>query len=440
MKPLSRLPYFLAMVLVCAQVIPAFISNRAAPAPLTIPAGTVLILEMETELHSGHTRASDRFTARVSEPLTDTAGNILVPEGSLVEGYVKAVTSARMKRRPGMIEVVFDRLRLDDDRVLPLSGVLVNADTRTTRKIDEEEGTINGATASKRSVVIVGAGAIGAGATAGIIAGSAILGAGVGAAAGVAGAFLAKGEDAVVYPGTVVGVALTQPLELNYQTSSRRENIYSKPAPTYSTVDEWQKSASRDTRDVSPDISEPQNSSVNRSRQTVARSSKPAPSAKSAAPAVSRRDLQLDDDKLNAAPLPRTPATKAPVPAPSVPRNDSPQQQIIADEPVSIPAQTKSDDPTLIRLMNFQLDRAKDGGVELLLTGETNSAGWRLYTTYATDRDLLQIWLHGERPNDFTAQVMSRPSIRFKMPDAMRVLRRVVVHGTNGSFRGEIPQ
>jgi hypothetical protein len=179
---------------------------------------------------------------------------------------------------------------------------------------------------------------------------------------------------------------------------------------------------------------------VNRSRQTVARSSKPAPSAKSAAPAVSRRDLQLDDDKLNAAPLPRTPATKAPVPAPSVPRNDSPQQQIIADEPVSIPAQTKSDDPTLIRLMNFQLDRAKDGGVELLLTGETNSAGWRLYTTYATDRDLLQIWLHGERPNDFTAQVMSRPSIRFKMPDAMRVLRRVVVHGTNGSFRGEIPQ
>src|SRR5437016_2688640 len=46
-----------------------------------LPAGTVLILRMETRLDSKTSRASDRFTAKLGEPVKDAAGKALVPAG-----------------------------------------------------------------------------------------------------------------------------------------------------------------------------------------------------------------------------------------------------------------------------------------------------------------------------------------------------------------------
>lgn len=436
MKLLPRLSSFLVFLLLLTSLIPALPITRMNRSSLTLPVGTVLILEMETELHSGHTRASDRFTARVAESLLDTDGNVLVPEGSYVEGYVKAVMSAKMRRRAGMIEIVFDRLRMEDDRVLPLSGVLVNADTRTAKKIDEEEGTINGGTGSRRTVVVVGAGAVGAGATVGLITGSAILGAGVGAAAGVAGAFLAKGEEAVVYPGTVVGVELTQPLELGYGTGSTRDNSR-YPASDRTRTREYPRHEGNERDEADENSSARRNASEVSSGEINARRN---PVTRSAPPAVNKRDLRLEDEDMATERAgSNTKAKPQAMPAVPAPPQKKPAP-VITEEPDEIPTLSKSGDPTLVKLSNFQLDRAKDGAVDLILKGETSSGGWRLYTTYATDRDLLQIWLHGDKPEGFATQMISHPTIRFRMPDAMRVLRRVVIHGANGSFRGEIPR
>jgi hypothetical protein len=178
-----------------------------------LPEGAVLILQMETRLDSGSSRTSDRFMARVAAPVMDTAGKTLIPTGSTVEGHVASVTPAQSRRRSGIIAVSFDKLTLPDGRGFALQGMLTSTDPQQRRQIDEE-GTVEGGSTTKRSVVFIGGGAA-SGAVIGAITGGAAIGAGVGAAAGAVGALLAKGKEAVVEPGTRIGLQLTRPLDLS---------------------------------------------------------------------------------------------------------------------------------------------------------------------------------------------------------------------------------
>jgi hypothetical protein len=179
---------------------------------MTLPVGTVIVLRLETRLDSGSSRPSDRFSARVIEPVVDDRGKELIPQGASVEGYVESVVPAQSRRRSGVIAVRFDTLRLPSGRALPLAGLLAAADPDDRRRIDEE-GQVSGGSTKKRTVVFIGGGA-GAGAAVGAIAGGAVLGAGIGAAAGVFSAWLAKGKEAIVQPGTRLGIELTEPLDL----------------------------------------------------------------------------------------------------------------------------------------------------------------------------------------------------------------------------------
>jgi hypothetical protein len=171
-----------------------------------------LILRLETRLDSGSSRVSDRFTARVIEPILDGGGKVLVPAGSVAEGYITSVTPAQSRRRSGIIAVSFDKLRLLDGREFAISGALTSAEASERQRIDEE-GSVAGGRAAGRSIVFIGGGAA-SGAVIGAITGGAALGAGLGAAAGALGALLAKGQEAVVVPGTRLGLKLLRPLDL----------------------------------------------------------------------------------------------------------------------------------------------------------------------------------------------------------------------------------
>jgi hypothetical protein len=332
----------------------------------TVPAGTVLTLEMDTRLDSKRTRSSDRFTARVTEPVTNDDGRVLIPAESVVHGYARSVVRAQYRRRSGIIEITFDKLVLPDGREFPLSGTLTSADTRERQRIDEE-GRIKARTGVMRHVVFIGGGA-GTGAMIGVITGSAVLGAGIGAGVGAAAAYLAKGKEAVVEEGARIGVSLNQPLNLSPARSAT-------PAPAVSQKQEPKK----------PPMKE-----------------KPAP-----------------------------PQPAEPDPNPPVEPGTNP--------PGNRPGNPPQDTSTLVPVSNFQVQRGTDGSVGLVITAETSTAGWRLRTTHATDRELLEIWLHGERPKGMAAQVISYPAITVTVPDAARVLRRVIIHGANGDFTGEIP-
>ncbi|MBL8205205.1 MAG: hypothetical protein JNM09_13305 [Blastocatellia bacterium] len=195
-----------------------------------LPRGYVLVLRLDTRLDSGQVRPSDRFSARIDEPITDEVGNMILPANLLVIGHIKEVTPAQMGRRSGVIEIEFDRLVMPDGRELSLRGILTSADPVERRKLKiDEEGVIEGGGQLKRNTVFVGGGAA-AGAVIGAIAGGAALGAGVGAAAGIVAVLLAKGKEAIVEPGTLIGLELTEGVDLT------QRGTIPPPRPTPSTT------------------------------------------------------------------------------------------------------------------------------------------------------------------------------------------------------------
>lgn len=194
---------------------PTTTSTTIAPGTRMLPRGYVLVLRMESPLNSGTARPSDRFVARVDEAITDEAGSMILPANLIVIGHVTNVEPAQMGRRSGIIEVGFDRLIMPDGRELPLKAILTEADPTERRKLKvDEEGVIEGGSQIKRNAVFIGGGAT-AGAVIGAIAGGAALGAGIGAAAGVVAVLLAKGKEAVVQSGTLIGMELTESLDLS---------------------------------------------------------------------------------------------------------------------------------------------------------------------------------------------------------------------------------
>lgn len=179
-----------------------------------LPRGYVLILRMESPLNSNTARPSDRFVARIDEAVSDEAGSMVLPANLVVIGHVTRVEPAQMGRRSGIIEIGFDRLLMPDGRELSLQGMLTNADPTERKKLKvDEEGVIEGGSQIRRNTVFIGGGAT-AGAVIGAIAGGAALGAGIGAAAGVVAVLLAKGKEAVVNSGTLIGIELTEALDL----------------------------------------------------------------------------------------------------------------------------------------------------------------------------------------------------------------------------------
>ena len=174
----------------------------------------MLVVKLETRLDSENSRISDRFRARFVEPVTDTSGRELIPQSALVEGYVDAIVPAQRKRRSGIISVTFDTLRLPDGRAIPLSGTLTPTDSKDRKRIDEEGNIRPSGSTTLQSIVFIGGGSS-AGAAIGMITGGVLLGTGIGAAAGVVAAWLAKGKEAVVEPGTRLGVELNRPLDVS---------------------------------------------------------------------------------------------------------------------------------------------------------------------------------------------------------------------------------
>jgi hypothetical protein len=193
-----------------------------------LPRSYVLVLRMESPLNSSTARPSDRFVARTDEPVTDEAGTMVLPANLIVIGHVTRVEAAQIGRRSGIMEIGFDRLIMPDGRELPIKGILTSADPAERKKLRvDEEGVIEGGGQVQRSIVFIGGGTT-AGAMIGAIAGGAALGAGVGAAAGVVAALLAKGKEAVVDSGTLIGLELSEPLDLT------QRGVMPPPRPTTS--------------------------------------------------------------------------------------------------------------------------------------------------------------------------------------------------------------
>jgi hypothetical protein len=168
----------------------------AATSDRTVDVGTELDIRLQTPLNSKTSKVEGRFEATTLVDLTKD-GQVLIPAGSLIRGFVSAVDDAGRLDRKGRISLTFEQIRVNGQNH-PLRA--------TVTKALESEG-IEGE-----------AGKIGAGASVGAIIGG-ILGGLKGAITGIligAGGVVAatEGEDVDLPVGTVLRIRVDSPLDL----------------------------------------------------------------------------------------------------------------------------------------------------------------------------------------------------------------------------------
>ena len=172
----------------------AFGGGRSAR-ELRLEAGTEFSVRLGQEVSSKTARREDRIEASVADPVR-AEGRLAMPAGTRVRGIVKRVEPAERPSKEGRLELEFDAVYLDRDRIGMLSRV-----------------TALGEGGLKKDAGKAGIGATLGAVLGGIFAGKegAIAGAVLGGTGAVVGT---RGEDVTLPAGSVVRVRLERPLVL----------------------------------------------------------------------------------------------------------------------------------------------------------------------------------------------------------------------------------
>jgi hypothetical protein len=160
-----------------------------------VPAGTVLMVGFQERLSSATSRAGDRFTAEVVEPVRVNR-RVAIPAGSVISGRVlSARPAARFGSRRAQLNLEFTSLRIGSGRDSPISASF------------HEQG----ASQTHRDATTIGAAAA-AGAVIGHVLGEdrkdMVLGALVGGAIGTGIAARNRGEEVTLPEGIAVEIHL----------------------------------------------------------------------------------------------------------------------------------------------------------------------------------------------------------------------------------------
>jgi hypothetical protein len=166
---------------------------------VTIPAGTVLPVELRTAVSSDRSQVEDPVRATLRAPVS-IAGVRALPAGTDVFGHVTAARhSGRVKGR-ARVAVRFTAVDLPDAHGrLPIQAETVSRLAPATKKQDAAR---------------IGGGAAGGAIIGGILGGGdgAAKGAAIGGAAGTGVVLSTRGKEVRLGPGTFVSIRLTAPL------------------------------------------------------------------------------------------------------------------------------------------------------------------------------------------------------------------------------------
>jgi hypothetical protein len=168
-----------------------------------IAAGTTLSATIDDEITTEHAHEGDHFRAELAEDVLGPHGEVLLHAGSIVNGRVAASHESTGPQDPASLKLEVESITADG-RTLGLAADVVDV------QIDAQTRDSNQTSAAKV------AGGAAAGALIGRILGGsgtdAPKGAAVGAAAGAAAAYATRSGHAVVKPGAVMKVRLTDRL------------------------------------------------------------------------------------------------------------------------------------------------------------------------------------------------------------------------------------
>ena len=172
-------------------------SAPSAPAQVSVPSGTTLVVYMDDGLSSETANAGDRFTGTLGEPVY-VNDRVAIPKNAQVQGHVVSAKNAAKFKGSSELTIELTSLSFGGH----------------SYRINSNQWSKQGAGRGKNTAAKVGGGAA-LGAIIGGIAGGgkgAAIGAGAGAAAGTGVQAITRGEQVVLKPESMVQFNLEAPV------------------------------------------------------------------------------------------------------------------------------------------------------------------------------------------------------------------------------------
>lgn len=183
----------------------------AAQTSLPVPAGTALMVKLETTLATFSNKPGDPFQGSVTQPVV-LNGQTVIPAGARIEGRVTKVAEPRRIAGKPTIGILPEALVLPTGERLFLDATLV--DTNAGRDTDvNNEGEFKGSGHDRRDQLEAGGGTAGGMLIGGLVGGPVGIVVGGAIGAGATGAhYLSKHRSATLPAGTTLTIELNRPL------------------------------------------------------------------------------------------------------------------------------------------------------------------------------------------------------------------------------------
>ena len=202
------------MLLPCTLLATMLAAQTNAP----VPAGTALIVRLDTTLATFSSRVGDPFRASVTHPIV-VNGQTLIPAGASVEGRVTKVSEPRRISGKPTIGILPEAVIMPNGERYYLDATLTDTNIKGTDV--SSEGQFKGSAHDRRDTLEQGGGAAGGMLIGGLVGGPAgVLVGGLVGAGATTGHWLAKHRSATLPAGTELTLELNRPMPMNGTTTT----------------------------------------------------------------------------------------------------------------------------------------------------------------------------------------------------------------------------